>query len=89
MFKIIRTYICKKKKKKYVHIYIYKMQHLEGSGTPVLYTRFLKLKDRATGSGFGSRKKIGFLHPPSKCGAAKNIYTKQERLPLIGRVNWS
>jgi len=29
MFKILITYICYKK--------IYKMQHLEGSGTPVLY----------------------------------------------------
>jgi len=29
MFKILSTYICRKK--------IYKMQHLEGSGTPVLY----------------------------------------------------
>ena len=29
MFKILSTYICLKK--------IYKMQHLEGSGTPVLY----------------------------------------------------
>jgi len=29
MFKILSTYICRKKK--------YKMQHLEGSGTPVLY----------------------------------------------------
>ena len=29
MFKISSTYICLKK--------IYKMQHLEGSGTPVLY----------------------------------------------------
>jgi len=30
MFKILSTYISWKK-------YIYKMQHLEGSGTPVLY----------------------------------------------------
>jgi hypothetical protein len=30
MFKILSTYICWKKN-------IYKMQHLEGSGTPVLY----------------------------------------------------
>jgi len=30
MFKILSTYICWKKK-------IYKMQHLEGSVTPVLY----------------------------------------------------
>jgi len=29
MFKILSTYICLKK--------IYKMHHLEGSGTPVLY----------------------------------------------------
>jgi hypothetical protein len=29
MFKILSTYICQKK--------IYKTQHLEGSGTPVLY----------------------------------------------------
>jgi len=29
MFKMLSTYICKKK--------IYKMQHLEDSGTPVLY----------------------------------------------------
>jgi len=29
MFKILSTYICQKN--------IYKMQHLEGSGTPVLY----------------------------------------------------
>jgi len=29
MFKILSTYICQKK--------IYKMQHPEGSGTPVLY----------------------------------------------------
>ena len=29
MFKILSTYSCLKK--------IYKMQHLEGSGTPVLY----------------------------------------------------
>jgi len=29
MFKILGTYICRKN--------IYKMQHLEGSGTPVLY----------------------------------------------------
>jgi hypothetical protein len=29
MFKILSTYICLK--------YIYKMQHLEGRGTPVLY----------------------------------------------------
>jgi hypothetical protein len=29
MFKILSTYICWEK--------IYKMQHLEGSGTPVLY----------------------------------------------------
>jgi len=32
MFKILSTYICLK-----IYIYIYKMQHLEGSGTPVLY----------------------------------------------------
>ena len=30
MFKTLSTYICWKKK-------IHKMQHLEGSGTPVLY----------------------------------------------------
>jgi len=30
MFKILSTYSCQKKK-------IYKMQHLEGSGAPVLY----------------------------------------------------
>jgi hypothetical protein len=38
MFKILSTYICWKN--------IYKMQHLEGSGTPVLYIkpRFLKVK---------------------------------------------
>ena len=30
MFKILSTYICRKN--------IYKMQHLEGSGTPVLYS---------------------------------------------------
>jgi hypothetical protein len=36
MFKILSTYICWKK--------IYRMQHLEGSGTPVLYIgRFLKV----------------------------------------------
>jgi len=29
MFKILSTYICSKK--------IYKLKHLEGSGTPVLY----------------------------------------------------
>jgi hypothetical protein len=29
MFKLLSTYICRKN--------IYKMQHLEGSGTPVLY----------------------------------------------------
>jgi hypothetical protein len=29
MFKMLSTYICKKN--------MYKMQHLEGSGTPVLY----------------------------------------------------
>jgi hypothetical protein len=36
MFKILSTYICWKKK--------YKMQHLEGSGTPVLYTGRTVLK---------------------------------------------
>jgi hypothetical protein len=36
MFKILSTYIVEK---------LYKMQHLEGSGTPVLYTRgYPKLK---------------------------------------------
>ena len=30
MFEILSTYVCLKKN-------IYKMQHLEGSGTPVLY----------------------------------------------------
>jgi len=45
----------------------------------------LKLKYRAAGSGFGSRrgkKKLfpGPPHPPSKCEATKNIDTKQERL---------
>jgi hypothetical protein len=30
MFKILNTYIVEKK-------YMYKMEHLEGSGTPVLY----------------------------------------------------
>jgi len=33
--RILSTYICCKKKK--IYIYIYKMQHLEGSGTHVLY----------------------------------------------------
>ena len=33
MFKILSTYICEK----YIYIYIYEMQHLEGSGMPVLY----------------------------------------------------
>jgi hypothetical protein len=32
MFKILSAYICLKN-----NIYIYKMQHLEGRGTPVLY----------------------------------------------------
>jgi hypothetical protein len=39
MFKILSTYSCKKKK-----IYIYKMQHLEGSRTPVLYIGRMVLK---------------------------------------------
>jgi len=39
MFKILRTYICLKK-----YIYIYKMQRLEGSGKPVLYTGRTVLK---------------------------------------------
>jgi hypothetical protein len=40
MFKILRTYICLK--------YIYKMQQLEDSSTPVLYIgrRFLKVKKK-------------------------------------------
>jgi hypothetical protein len=33
MFKILSTYICWKN--------IYKMQHLEGSGTPILYRRMV------------------------------------------------
>jgi hypothetical protein len=37
MFKILRTYICFEKK-------IHKMQHLEGSGTPVLYMGRTALK---------------------------------------------
>jgi hypothetical protein len=36
MFKILSTYICWKN--------IYKMQHLEGSGTPVLYIGRMVLK---------------------------------------------
>ena len=36
MFKILSTYICLKK--------IYKMQYLEGSGTPVLYIGHVVLK---------------------------------------------
>jgi len=36
MFKILSTYMVKK---------IYKMQHLEGSGTPVLYIGRTVLKD--------------------------------------------
>jgi hypothetical protein len=36
MFKILSTYICLKN--------IYKMQHLEGSGTPVLYVGRTVLK---------------------------------------------
>jgi len=35
MFKMLSTYSCWKKKNIYIYIYI--MQHLEGSGTPVLY----------------------------------------------------
>ena len=38
MFKTLSTYICLK------YIYIYKMQHLEGSGTPVLYVGRAVLK---------------------------------------------
>jgi len=40
MFKILGTYICWGGKKK-----IYKMQHLEGSGTPVLYIGRMVFKD--------------------------------------------
>jgi len=40
MFKIFSTYISLKN----IYIYIYKMQHLEGSGTPVLYTGRTVLK---------------------------------------------
>jgi len=36
MFKILSTYSCRKK--------IYKMQHLEGSGTPALYIGHTVLK---------------------------------------------
>jgi hypothetical protein len=39
MFKILGTYIYLKK-----NIYIYKMQHLEGSGMPVLYVGRTLLK---------------------------------------------
>jgi hypothetical protein len=40
MFKILSTYIYKKK----IYIYIYKMQHLEDIGTPVLYIGRTALK---------------------------------------------
>jgi hypothetical protein len=43
MFKILSTYICLKKKI-YIYIYINKMQHLEGSGTPVLYIGLTVIK---------------------------------------------
>ena len=46
MFKIFSTYITWKKKI-YIYIYIYKMQHLEGSGTPVLYIGRTVLKGRS------------------------------------------
>ena len=53
----------------------------------------LKLKYRTAGSGFESRRKKKICrpprpNPPSKCGAAKNIYAKQERLTLVCRVTW-
>ena len=37
------------------------------------------------GSGRGTKK---FSGPPSKCGQAKNVYTKSERLSLSFRVTW-
>jgi hypothetical protein len=41
MFKILSIYSCRKKE-------IYKMQHLEGSGTPVLYIGRTVLKVKGT-----------------------------------------
>jgi hypothetical protein len=51
MFKILRTYICWKN--------IYKMQHLEGSGTPVLYIGRTVLKGKVYGLEMKLKRECG------------------------------